>query len=150
MLPAAVGAGDAPGPISTSTYPTEVGGDGRETLAPPQPNFVLDMNRQVAIDKPTNPRRRAHSAGRPATPIATLAVPRRKGRPKLSFMMTATSVAVAAPRPRRSVSALRCNFSGGRITREPPPSRMGALFCQGRKLLPRWARIGTTFVKRSG
>src|SRR6516164_5406381 len=27
----------------------EVGGDGRETLAPPQPNCALDMNRQVAI-----------------------------------------------------------------------------------------------------
>src|SRR6516162_11433526 len=30
----------------------EVGGDGRETLAPPQPNCALDMNRQVAIAKP--------------------------------------------------------------------------------------------------
>ena len=61
--------------------------------------------------------RRSISAGRPATPIATPAVPWRQGRPKLSLITTARSIPVAAASPRRSVSALRSGFSGNRSTR---------------------------------
>ena len=43
--------------------------------------------------------RRSISAGRPATPIATPAVPWRQGRPKLSFMTTATSIPVSRLQP---------------------------------------------------
>ena len=70
--------------------------------------------------------RRSISAGRPATPIATPAVPWRQGRPKLSFMTTATSIPVRAARPRRSVCALRSGFSGNSSTRGEPSA--GATF----------------------
>ena len=68
--------------------------------------------------------RKSISAGRPAAPIATPAVPRRQGRPKLSLMTTAISIPVSPASPRRSVSALRSGFSGNRSTRcEPSAAR---------------------------
>ena len=64
--------------------------------------------------------RRSISAGRPAAPIATPAVPWRQGRPKLSFMTTAISIPVSAASPRRSACALRSGFSGNSSTRWEP------------------------------
>src|SRR5579871_664044 len=64
--------------------------------------------------------RRSIKPGRPAAPIATPVVPWRHARPKLSFITTARSIAVAAARPVLSAAALRSGSSGNRSARCPP------------------------------